>query len=351
MIATNRRRFLSLGLGGFLLPLVGCGTPRSVLEERSYVFGTLVDVVAVPTEPAQGAAAMRSVGTGFARMHRDWHAWKPGALATLNAALARGESIATNPSIVDLIRGSTLIHRNSRGLFNPAIGALVGLWGFHDDEMPVGALPAPAQVEALRRQQPTMDDLVLDGVKVASRNRSVQLDFGGYAKGVALDWALDTLEGFGCRDAIVNLGGNLAAMGRRGDRRWRIGIRHPQGEGVVAAVDVEGREAVVTSGSYERYREQEGIRYPHVIDPRTGQPARAVASTTVIHRDAGLADAAATALVVAGPHHWVDVAAAMGITQAMLIDGDGAIQLTPAMHQRLRFAAPEPASITVVSAT
>lgn len=347
----DRRRFLSLGLGGFLLPLAGCAPPPTVVEERFYVFGTLADLLVVATDAERCAAVTRSIGVGFARMHRDWHAWKPGALTALNAGLARGERVATEPSIIDLIRGSSATYRSSQGLFNPAIGALVELWGFHDDEMPVGGLPASASVERWRRRQPTMNDLIVDGFEVASRNNAVQLDFGGYAKGVALDWALDTLAQSGCHDAIVNLGGNLAAMGQRGERPWRIGVRHPQGEGVIAAVDVVGREAVVTSGSYERYREQDGVRYPHIIDPRTGYPAQQVASSTVVHHDAALADAAATALIVAGPQRWAAIARDMGIREAMVIDADGNVELTPAMRERVRFAVPEPPSVRVVAAT
>lgn len=349
-MAINRRRFLSLGLGGFLLPLTGCAPSPAVVEQRLYVFGTLVDLSVVASDAKRCAAVMHSVGAGFARMHRDWHAWKPGALTALNAGLARGERVATEPSIIDLIRGSTATYRSSQGLFDPAIGALVGLWGFHDDEMPVGALPARASVERLLQRQPTMNDLIVDGAEVSSRNNAVQLDFGGYAKGVALDWALDMLAEAGCGDAIVNLGGNLAAMGQRGERLWRIGVRHPQGDGVIAAVDVVGREAVVTSGSYERYREQDGVRYPHIIDPRTGYPAQQAASSTVIHRDAALADAAATALIVAGPKRWAEVARDMGVREAMLIDSDGNVQLTPAMRERVRFAAAEPRSLRVVAA-
>ena len=347
-MATDRRHFLKLGLGGFLFPLVGCGRPVPVVEERMYVFGTMVDVAVVgSTDRIQAETAMRTVTARFRQMHDEWHAWKPGALTELNKAIARGERIKTDPSVVELIRGGTEVWRSSQGLFNPAIGALVGLWGFHADEMPVGELPALEQVESFRRRPPTMDDITIDGLEVSSANPLVQLDFGGYAKGVALDWALDALERAGCDNAIVNLGGNLAAMGRRGDRPWRIGVRHPQGDGVIAAVETRGREAVVTSGSYERYREWGGVRYPHIIDPRTGHPAQHVASATVIARDAARADAVATALVVAGMKQWPAIARSMGVREVMVIDDEGNVQLSAAMMDRARFVGAKPRSVRV----
>lgn len=344
----DRRGFIKLGLGGFLLPVVGCGRPAPVIEERAFVFGTLVDVSLATEDQNRAASAIRSVMEGFQWMNRDWHAWKPGALTELNRAIARGEAMETLPSIVALIQSSSELWRTSQGLFNPAIGKLVTLWGFHDDEMPSGALPDPSLVQALVAQAPVISDLVVDGRRVSSRNRALELDFGGHAKGVALDWALDSLATSGCTDAIVNLGGNLAAIGSRGGRAWRIGVKHPQGEGVIAAVEAQGREAVVTSGSYERYREYEGVRYPHIIDPRSGRPTQHVASATIIHPKASVADGAATALVVAGTKHWPEVANSMGLREVMVIDDDGDVQLSKAMVQRVRFMGSAPRSVQVV---
>jgi len=343
----DRRHFLKLGLGGFLFPIVGCGRPAPVVEERMYVFGTMVDLAVSGAGRAQAERAIRTVTARFLQMHQDWHAWKPGALVELNRAIARGKRIKTDPSLIDLIRGGAAVWRASDGLFNPAIGGLVGLWGFHADEMPTGDLPAREQVESFLARPPTMDDITIEGLEVSSANSLVQLDFGGYAKGVALGWALDAIEHGGCENAIVNLGGNLAAMGRRGDRPWRIGVRHPQGDGVIAAVETRGREAVVTSGSYERYRESGGVRYPHIIDPRTGYPAQHVASATVIDRDAGLADAAATALVIAGMKQWPAIARRMAVREVMVIDDEGNVQLSEAMMERVRFVGPRPRSIGV----
>jgi thiamine biosynthesis lipoprotein len=151
----------------------------------------------------------------------------------------------------------------------------------------------------------------------------------------------------GVDDAIVNAGGDLRAIGTHGDRPWRIGIRHPRADGVIASVELGRDESVFTSGDYERYFLFRGKRYHHILDPRTGYPARGTASVTVISRDPGAADAAATALVVAGPDEWQAIAWSMGIRNVMLIDHQGRAHVTPSMAKRIRFEVEPPPEVIV----
>lgn len=346
-MSLNRRDFLKLGLGACLLPAVGASRAGTLVSEDMYVFGTLVGVDVMTRDDAAARAAIADVSHAFTRQNRDWHAWKPGALGDLNRALAAGRAHTVDADLLPLLHEVRDLARASGGLFNPAIGRLVGLWGFHNDTLPVGAPPHAEAVARLVDAAPSMDDLVFDGARVASRNPHVQIDLGGHAKGVALNQALDRLAAHGFDNALVNLGGNLAVSGRHGDRPWRIGVRHPQGDGAIAALEVEGRMAVVTSGTYERFRQDGDRRYPHIIDPRTGQPAMHVVSATVLHPDAARADVAATALVVAGGRDWPAVARRLGVHEVMLVDEAGRVQLTPGMAAKVDFVAP-PVSVTVV---
>jgi thiamine biosynthesis lipoprotein len=183
-----------------------------------------------------------------------------------------------------------------------------------------------------------MQALVIEGNRVSTDNPLVQLDLGGFAKGYALNRAIARLHEHGVDNAIVNAGGDLCVSGSHGDRPWQIGIRHPQGEGVIAALAVTDGECVLTSGNYERYREYEDVRYAHILDPRTGWPVRHVASATVIHTDGAVADAAATALTVAGPDDWQRIARRMGLVYVMLVDEAGTVYLSPGMAERIQFA-------------
>ena len=346
-MSLNRRDFLKLGLGACLLPAIGHPRAESLVSEQMYVFGTLVEVDVLAADREAARAAIASVSREFNVQNRDWHAWKPGALGELNRALAAGEERVVEPGLLSLLHEARDIARASGGLYNPAIGSLVGLWGFHSDDLPVGAPPAAATVAKLLAGTPSMEDLVFKGNRVSSRNPYVQIDLGGHAKGAAIDLALDRLASLGFGNALVNLGGNLAVSGERGGRPWRIGVRHPQGRGALASLDISGRMAVVTSGTYERYRQYGDRRYPHIIDPRSGQPATHVVSATVLHPQAARADGPATALVVAGPEAWVDVARRMGLKEVMIVDDRGGVQLTPAMARRVKFVE-QPRSVKVV---
>jgi thiamine biosynthesis lipoprotein len=141
----------------------------------------------------------------------------------------------------------------------------------------------------------------------------------------------------GIKHAIISAGGDLKTIGSHGDRPWSIAIQHPRMDTWIAQMETQGEESIFTSGDYERYYEYKGKRYHHILDPRTGYPATGVQSVTVIHTDSGLADAAATALFVAGAEKWLEIAKKLQLKQAMLIDDNGTVFVTPEMKKRLKF--------------
>ena len=333
----TRRQALSALAAAFLWPGSGsCGAPP--LREVRHLFGSPAEVM-VRSDPGETAeaTAMARVMAELARLNRDWNAWKPGALCDLNRALRDGRGWAVAPDLLALLRLARELEARSGGLFNAGIGGLVGTWGFHDDVMRPGPRPTAAQLQPWRDPVPSLAHLRVERGRVSTTDRRLQLDLGAIGKGWAIDRALDQLERLGHRHAVVNLGGNLATRGHAGDRPWLIGIRDPLEGGVVARVATRGREAVVTSGSYERFRLLDGRRLSHIIDPRQAAPTEAMLSVTVLHRSAALADAAATALMVAGAKRWPDVARRMGVQEVLAIEPDGRGAMTAAMGARLRF--------------
>ena len=137
----------------------------------------------------------------------------------LNAAITRGERHQVSMEMAAAIRDATQLSEVSADLFNPAIGQLIALWGFQSDEFkPVR--PDPVKIAALVRAQPRMNDLLVDEDNfVTSGNPAVQLDFGGYAKGLALDHAAQILRAQNINHALVNIGGNIIALGKHGGCR------------------------------------------------------------------------------------------------------------------------------------
>jgi thiamine biosynthesis lipoprotein len=284
-------------------------------------------------------------------MHRDWHAWEPGRLTEINAAFASGQSATADEDIVAMVRQSQVVEKASGGRFNPAIGALIRLWGFHTSDYPiVGPPPSQEQISAIINLQPSSNDIHIDGLELSTDNPAVQLDFGGIAKGYAVDLTIAHLRELGIDNAIVNAGGDLRAIGTHGDRPWRVAVRKPGG-GSIGTIEVQGDEAVFTSGNYERFRQDKTERYPHILDPTTGWPAEDIASVTVITDEGLIADAAATALVVAGLSGWPEVARALDLDQVAVVDESGTVYLTPQMEHRIRFSGDEERVIVEISRT
>ena len=327
-----------LGIAAALL-LTACEGKEPLYQEQGYVFGTLVEVSVYGETETRAKQAVREVMQEFQRLHDMLHAWQPSELSEMNAAFAKGESDAISAELVDILQDATRISLQSQGLFNPAIGGLVQLWGFHADEF------KPVQPDEKRIAQwvaahPQMSDIAIVRGRAESKNKFVQVDLGGYAKGYALDRAADLLRKQGIRNALINIGGNVLALGRHGDRPWRVGIQHPRKSGALATLDLRDGEAIGTSGDYQRYFMVGDVRYCHLINPRSGYPMQGVQAVTVLTRGARagvLSDADSKPLFIAGARGWRAAAAQMGVSDAMLVDGQGKIHITAELQKRLEF--------------
>lgn len=325
----------------------GCNRDQPVHHDQFVALGTLIDVTYAGLSEEQAHSATKAVTHHFDNINKQWHAWQTSQLTTLNAALQAGGSVQADPEIVGILKQAQEVSRASNYLFNPAIGQLITLWGFHNEDLPTGPPPPAAAITPLVQQRPTLDNLIIENERLSSRNPALELDLAAFVKGYAVDTAIEELRKSGITDAIVNAGGDLRAIGSRGQRPWRIGIRHPRRSGVLASLEIKGDECVFTSGDYERFYDYQGQRYHHIIDPRTGYPARGFTSVTVLHSNGAAAYGASTALVVAGPDQWQRLARQMGVDQLMLVDYEGTIYLTPKMAQRIRFEINPPPKLIV----
>ncbi len=323
--------------------LAGCGR-EPVHHAQSYVFGTLVDI-SIYGEPEERAAQLSGHVLGeFRRLHETLHAWHPASeLSRINAAFAAGETVETTPEVAALIADAAAISAQSGSLFNPAIGHLIQLWGFQGDEF-VPARPDPQRLHALVAAQPDMADLVIEGSRLSSRNPAVRLDLGGYAKGHALDLAAAYLRREGVRGALINIGGNIIAVGSHGERPWRVGVQHPRRPGPIAVLELPDGWAIGTSGDYQRYFELDGKRYCHVIDPRDGRPVEGVQAVTVLvppGPQAGARSDADSKPLFIDAAGWRAMAQRLGLAHAMRIDAQGRVHVTAAMQRRLQFTDPD----------
>lgn len=328
-----------LALGLLLtLTLAACNNSKEQLyEEQVFALGSLINISIWDVDPILARQAGAELARDFQHIHNTWHAWRPSELTRINEALANNVEVAIDPGMIELIQRATELSQTSGDLFNPAIGRLVALWGFLNDDPSSNSPPDPAALADLVTKRPVMSDLRIEGNRLRSTNPAVRLVFGAIGQGYAADRALAQLQKLGIQNAMVDVSGDIGVLGQRGKRPWRVGIRDSQGKGVIATLEIHDGESIVTSGTYGRFFEYEGKRYHHIIDPRTGYPAVGAVSVTVLHNDVTTADAAATALLIAGPDQWHAVARAMGLKHVMLIDDTGAVHIDPALAERIRF--------------
>jgi FAD:protein FMN transferase len=315
-----------------LLALVCACTSSTSQHVEFLAMGTTVSITVAESETS--AAAVDDARTELRRIGREWYAWSDeGELARLNAALAVGHPFEASAELAELLKQSERFRQASHGTFDPAAGGLVRLWGFNTAEH-AGIVPTQKQISAWRKNHPTMADLAVQGTTISSERRDVVIDLGAIGKGYAVDRAIDLLRARGVTHAMINAGGNLRVLTEPSAKRWRIAIRHPRAVAALAWLELSGSEGVATSGDYERFSFANGKRIHHLLDPRSGEVAGHTAAVTVVASNATLADAASTAIFVAG-NEWQIVARSLGIQQILRVATDGQVQVSRTLRDRL----------------
>ncbi len=342
--------FKSLALVALCFALSAC-FKEPLYHSQSYVFGTLVDISIAGESDERAAMLANHVFQNFQNLHNRLHAWKatvanqPSELGELNAAFSKGETpLKISPDLAQMLLEIRTLSEKSEGLFNPGIGQLIGLWGFQRDEFTAVTIDAH-KIKALVKANPRMADIVVNNQSAYSNNAALKLDLGGYAKGYALDVAVAYLRQQGVKNALINIGGNVIALGQHGNKPWRVGIQHPRQPTAIATLDLADGWAIGTSGDYQRYFMLNGQRYCHIIDPRTGYPAQHMQSVTVLvppqaanQSQAGvLSDVVTKPIFIAGATQSSRLAQAFGIQDFMLIDARAHITVSKQMAQKLHW--------------
>lgn len=332
------RPFLLLVLLVSALAVAGCARKDPVASTKVPAFDTTVNITLIGVDRAKATRINSILAADFEQMEQEWHAWREGGpIAHINQRFNAGEGdFVAPPSVLSLVQLSKSLSDLSDGLFNPAIGHLFRAWGFQG--RPADCLEPPPRevIQKVVAAAPSMADVQVDGIRLRSDNHLVKLDFRGIQIGFVIDQAIARLQELGIHNASITIDGNVRAIGSRDGHPWSVPLRGPDGGGIIATVQIKGNEAAFTATDYRNSFTWEGRNYHDVIDPRSGYPASDTASVTVLHSNASTADAAATALFIAGPRDWHRVAKGMGVRYVMLTDKQGRLHMNPAMQARLR---------------
>lgn len=276
--------------------------PTVRLERGWPVMGTVLRVSAAAPDSGAAREALEAARSAVFRVDSLMSTYRDDSdLSRVNAAAGSGRWVRVAPSTARVLEAALSWAAVSGGAFDPTAGPLADAWGFHAGD-PVK--PPPDRADSAARLVGWRHvDHDSAGRRVRLPGEGMRLDFGAIAKGWALDRAVAAMRDAGAAGGTVDLGGNVSVFGPPpGNRdRWGLGIRHPRREGRLAGTAAVDSGSVATSGDSEQYFVADGVRWSHVMDPRTGRPARGVVQVTVI-ADRGIdADALSTALFVLGP--------------------------------------------------
>ena len=329
-----------------VLPLLACranspGANGPQLIERTRAsMGAEARLTAWTSDGATAAAAFEEVFEELERLESLMSVWREGSdIVRLNQAAGRAP-VVVSPEVMEALRAARDIGDWTDGAFDVTFGALSGIWKFDHDQD--NRIPS---ADEIARRVPLVDYRALE-LNVATRTayiagRGMRAHLGGIGKGYAVDRAAALLRSRGVDDFMIQFGGDLYVGGRRGDRPWRLGIQDPRGaaDSSFAAIDLTD-SAFSTSGDYERFFLSNGRRYHHILDPRTGEPARGCRSVTIVAASATLADALSTGVFVLGPAKGMALIERLPDVEGVIVDGDNRVLISSGLKERLVMLAP-----------
>ena len=322
-------------LFGLLSIHPGESDAKDVLIKRSqYLMGTLVFVTGVASTEE---VAKKAVAAGLAeirRIERIMSTWMPTSeLSKVNAAAGK-HPVAVSQENMEVLKASLRMAILTEGGFNIAVGPAVAAWNVSQE----GRVPSQDELDAVRPLI-SLANIVLDDKAgtVFLKQEGMQIDVGGIGKGFTADLVVDVMQVAGATAGVVALSGDIKAFGRMPDQeRFVFGIQHPRKEQghILGRIELEN-EAVSTAGDYQRYIMKDGIRYHHILDPVTLQPARGCQSVTIIANDGVMADGLDTGIFVMGLEKGMALIESLSNVEGVIVDQYGEISLSSGLQSRL----------------
>ena len=283
-----------------VLAMVSCTTKPEYAEINGLTQGTTYHIV-VEKSPGLDIMTLRQdIESMLTRVDNSLSIYNDSSVISL---INSGASDVTDTLFREVFRLSALVSQQSGGLFDITIGPLVKAWGFGPDAMKRFDATMLDSLLALVG----MDKVRLEGERLVRSDPHMFIDVNAIAQGYTVDLLIDMLKREGIEDCLVEVGGEVRTSGDKRGKGWHVGIDTPAdgnntpGANMKAKVRLDNR-ALATSGNYRKFYVEDGVKYSHTIDPHTGYPARhTLLSATVIAKDCAVADAWATACMVAGP--------------------------------------------------
>jgi thiamine biosynthesis lipoprotein len=285
-------------LVGILLIISTCGPPPKEYTYNNFLFGAQCNIKFYYIGDERAREIIDVIDLELTRLDSLLNYFSEISLVT---ELNRNSRVHAPGDIISLFNASDSVSRLTDGLFDITVASLLETWGFYRRGKTLPTQDAIEQAMKLvdyRRIRITNDSIIVGS--------GMRIDFGGIAQGFAADRAALILRQRHVKSAIIDIGGEVLAIGRSPQGRpWRVGIQNPRGKGIIETIELEN-SAVSTSGDYEKFFIIDNKRYPHIINPKTGLPAQNFASVTISADNATYADAMSTAIAIMGPASGLD---------------------------------------------
>lgn len=314
--------------------------PERKLVHTDQAMGTVVQVTIWTDDEPGAAQAAQAVFAEFRRLDAMMTTWTPDSeISKINAAAGTPKAVPVSAEAYAVIARALEVSKASQGVFDITVGAYGGLWKF-DEDMD-GTLPDPAEV-LKRKKLVNWKDVVLDKRRhtVRLKRAGMKITLGGIAKGYAVDRAAALLDKAGFGSFIVQAGGDMYVSGDKNGTPWVVGIRDPRGprDQSFAVAPIKDH-SFSTSGDYERGFVKDGVRYHHILDPRTAQPARASRSVTIMAKDAFTADAWSKVLFILGAKQAMALVEKLPDFDAVFVDADNHVIMSSGLKDRVKIIA------------
>ena len=280
--------------------------------------GTSVAVELWTSDVEQGRALTRAVLDEMRRIDRLMSSYRSGSeLSRINQAAANGP-VTVSTELLALIKRALDYSVMTAGAFDITYASAGQHYDYRRSDKP-DSTQLSAALPAIDYRHVLVDEA---SSTIRFLHPGVRIDLGGIAKGYAVDRCIMLLHSAGIGHALVSAGGDTRVLGKRWKRPWQVGIRDPRKQGIVTMIPLEDA-AISTSGDYERYFEQDGVRYHHILNPGTGDSAREVQSTSIIGQSATDTDALSTSVFVLGVTKGLELINRLPDTEAIIIDNQG----------------------------
>jgi thiamine biosynthesis lipoprotein len=293
------------------------------------MMGTEVSVYLWHDDPEAGQKALEAVFDEASRINQLMSTYiEESAISDINRRAA-SEPVAPGEELFRLIQRSLDVSVLTRGAFDITYESVGQHYDFRRRMRP--------DEETIAAEKALIDYRFVELDKAAStvkfRQEGVRINLGGIAKGYVVERGVDILRHHGCTNGIVTAGGDSRLLSDRRGRPWVVGIRDPRKDGEVAISIPLDDEAISTSGDYERYFDEDGVRYHHIIEPKTGEPAGKVHSATVFGPDAVITDALSTSVFVLGVDAGLRLIATLPDYESIVIDSSGELYYSDGLQQ------------------